>query len=101
MAPKRKAEQRARQSPARDPEENESDLGDNEKFNPPLNSRGAEINPTFDPIVGPPISKDKGPVTPSELGLADTFATARDNYILEKQHDKTSSFDSFSTLRII
>ena len=36
MATKKTAKQRARHSPARDPEEDESDLGDNEDFNPRL-----------------------------------------------------------------
>ena len=83
MAPKKTAEQRARLS--RDPEGNESGQSDDEGFNPPLNQRGAEINPTFDPIVGPPTGKEKGPATPLEQGPAETSATARENFIHEKQ----------------
>ncbi len=85
MAPKKTSELSARQSPRRDPEENESKLGDDEGFNPPLNHRGAEINPTFDPIVGPPTGKEKGTATPSAPRTARTFAAARDVYILENQ----------------
>jgi hypothetical protein len=85
MAPKKSAKQRARQSPARDPEENESEQGDDEGFNPPLNQRGAEISPTFDPIVGPPTSKDIGPATPSAPDAAKTSTSARDIFIFEKQ----------------
>ena len=82
MAPKKSAEQRARQSPRRDPEESGSE---HEEFNPPLNQRGAEINPTYDPIVGPPASKDKGPATPSAPSNAGSSASARDAYIFENQ----------------
>ena len=90
MAPKKTAEQRARQSPARDLEENEFDIGD-EDFNPPLNQRGCEINPTFDPIVGPPTSKDKGPATPSALETVETSTTAQDNCILTSTTRRAAS----------
>ena len=84
MAPKKTAEPRTRQSPARVPEEKESSDSD-EEFVPSLNQLGAE-NPTFDAVIGPPARRGKSPATASASEAPTGSSTSdRDNFILEKQ----------------
>ncbi len=83
MAPKRSAEQRVRRSSIRDPEEKESNnCEEEEEFDPPLNQEG--LNPTFDPVVGPPANKDNSSASASAQEDADNFISERDVYILVK-----------------
>jgi hypothetical protein len=79
MAPKKTAEQRARQSPIRSPEIEES--SDDEENNPPLNQQG--VNPTFDRVICPP-TKDKSPASTSTRA-DDSSTSSRDDFILNKQ----------------
>ena len=84
MAPKRSAEQRVRRSSIRDPEEKETNNSEEEEeFDPPLNQEG--LNPTFDPVVGPPVSKDNSSASVSAQEAADNSISERDVFILEKQ----------------
>ena len=84
MAPKKTVEQRVRRSSIRDSEEEESNKsGEEEEFDPPLNQEG--LNPTFDPVVGPPTSKDNSSASASAQEAADNSISDRDVFILEKQ----------------
>jgi hypothetical protein len=84
MAPKRSVEQRVRRSSIRDPEEKESNNNEEEEeFDPPLNQGG--LNPTFDPVVGPPASKDISSASASAQGVAYSSISERDVFILERQ----------------
>jgi len=72
----------ARQSPLPEGPE-EGDYNDAEN-NPPLSHKGA-LNPTFDPIIASPSGKGKSPASSSARIFENSSATARDNFILEKQ----------------